>query len=349
MRRVPGKDSVAELVLWRLPSLIYVPAPLEVAALSVLRRGYFIVFVPMRVVMRLVLVIAVFYGLVLLTDKTQAQNRLESARQEISQKQESKSSSCSATENDSSDDDNNSFIGGVLSGLISSASVSDDESSSGATELSGSLIFGVLSAPWSIPRQALSDVDGEGYFGDYPFSDDWDGFIVDELPQPEWTRQWAGRFTSEYGDNFGGLSKVGGRLQLESTSRFGIDIEWDRRREELFAGHDTLWTGDANIVYRFAQNRYAAFYTGLGANWSADNQRSSAGFNFTYGADFFPARNWVISSTLDIGRLGHATLFHGRATVGVIFNRFEIFTGYDHYKLGGVELNGLVSGLRLWF
>jgi hypothetical protein len=233
--------------------------------------------------------------------------------------------------------------------MYSGAKAADDESSSGFSDLSGSLLFGIVTAPWSIPRAVLKDEGNDGYFGAYPFSDDWDGFIVDQLPPPEWTRRWAGRWTSEYGDNFDGLSKTGGRLQLDSTSRFGIDMEWNRRREELFTGYDTLWTGDANLVYRFAQNKHAAFYTGVGVNWSADNQRGAAGFNFTYGADFFLKHNWVVSSTLDVGRLGHSSLFHGRATVGYLFNRFEVFTGYEHYKLGNVGLNGLVGGLRLWF
>ncbi len=301
--------------------------------------------------MRFVLVIVVFCGLILATDKAHAQGRLADARSEISQKKESKSSSCSDSKNAASDDDDddhsNSFIGGLLSGLVSG--VADGDPSAGSLEFTGSTVLGVVAAPWSIPRQMLGDEGNEGFFGDYPFSDDWNGFIVDQLPQAEWTRKWAGRFTSEYGNNFDGLSKTGGRLQLDSTSRFGIDVEWNRRREELFAGHDTLWTGDANFVYRFAQNKHAAFYTGLGVNWSADDRRGAAGFNFTYGADFYPARNWVVSSTLDFGRLGHSSLFHGRATVGYLFNRFEVFTGYDYYKLGGVELNGLVSGLRLWF
>lgn len=296
--------------------------------------------------MRLALVVAsTLFALTMLADKAAAQSRLADARSEIAEGKNAKSSS---TRDDSSDEESRgSFVGGLVSGLFSGAA--DDGCSSGATELSSSMVLGVATAPWSIPRAVLGDEDRPGYFGDYPFSDDWDGFIVTELPQPEWTRQWAGRFTSEYGNNFDGLSKTGGRLQLETTPRFGIDIEWDRRREELFSGHDTLWTGDANIVYRFAQNKHAAFYTGLGLNWSAEKHRGDVGFNFTYGADFFPAPNVVVSSTLDFGRLGHSSLIHGRATVGYLFNRFEVFAGFDYYKIGGVELNGLVGGLRLWF
>ena len=294
--------------------------------------------------MRLALIVTlVLVELVFHTRETEAQSRLADARSEIAQEKSENSSSAS------DDESRSSFVGGLIGGLFSSASATDEDCSSGATDLSSSMILGAVAAPWSIPRAALLDVGNDGYFGAYPFSDDWNGFIVDQLPQPEWTRQWAGRFTSEYGNNFDGLNKTGGRLQLETTPRFGIDIEWDHRREELFSGHDTLWTGDANLVYRFAQNQHAAFYTGIGVNWSADNHRGSAGFNFTYGADFFPCRNWVVSSTLDFGRLGHSTLIHGRATVGYLFNRFEVFTGFDYYKVGGVELNGLVGGLRLWF
>ena len=106
----------------------------------------------------------------------------------------------------------------------------------------------------------------------------------------------------------------------------------------------STWSTDSPKV-----GREATFYTRLGVNWSADNGRGAAGFNFTYGMDWFPVRPVVVSGTIDWGRLGDASLFHGRASIGLLLNRFEVFTGYDHYNLEGAPLNGLVNGLRIWF
>ncbi|MFV0444957.1 MAG: hypothetical protein ACK5Q5_15395 [Planctomycetaceae bacterium] len=77
---------------------------------------------------------------------------------------------------------------------------------------------------------------------------------------------------------------------------------------------DHLWTGDCNVVFRFgrfAQSERAEFHTGVGLNWLNDPAQTDAGFNFTYGADFFPQQLWIVSTTLDAGTLGSAGLVHG--------------------------------------
>jgi hypothetical protein len=48
------------------------------------------------------------------------------------------------------------------------------------------------------------------------------------------------------------------------------------------------------------------FRTGLGFNWLDDPIDTNFGFNFTYGADLFPRRPWVLSATIDWGTLGEA-------------------------------------------
>ena len=137
---------------------------------------------------------------------------------------------------------------------------------------------------------------------------------------------------------------------LESSIRFGIDTSFDYRRETIASGiHDGLWTGDANIVFRFAQSQKLMMRSGLGVNWLSDQYGSDFGFNFTYGGDWFPTEPWVLSAEIDWGRLGRAELFHGRGTIGLNFRHWEIFTGYDFYHVGRAEVSGLVSGVRFWY
>ena len=81
----------------------------------------------------------------------------------------------------------------------------------------------------------------------------------------------------------------------------------------------------------------------------ADDTRGDAGINFTYGADWFPAEPFVVSTVIDYGTLGDATLFHGRATVGIVHDHVEFYTGYDYYDLDGVGLGTVIAGMRIWF
>jgi len=276
-----------------------------------------------------------------------ADGLLSSARSEVRDSSSSSPKSASSPGSHSDeDDDGDSFFGSLLTSLFSSDCGCEPGQASSFT---GGAVFTVLTSPWLIPRSILEDKDEVLTMADLPYAENWDGYFVNQVPQPEWAKPWSGRFLAESGTNFDGLQKHGGRLRLDTSSRWGLDTEWNFRRETLSSGHDTLWNGDANLVYRFAQSRRAAFYTGLGVNWLSDRFGGNAGFNFTYGADFYPADPWVISGVIDWGTLGHATMFHGRATVGMMLNRLEVFTGYDYLKLGGTSLPSFVAGVQLHF
>ncbi len=174
------------------------------------------------------------------------------------------------------------------------------------------------------------------------------GYLIrDYSPNP---RLWSARLDAEYVNDFDGLEQLGGHLLLDTASRFGLDASASQFEEGLGRGcRDRLWLGDANLVFRFAQSEWAEFRTGLGVNWLDDCQGDDLGFNFTYGADFFPRKPWVISSAIDAGTLGHAGLFRFRATGGVVFHGVEVYTGYEYLDIERTHSNSLLAGLRFWF
>ena len=224
----------------------------------------------------------------------------------------------------------------------------DDDSSDFFTELIGPPVFFAVSAPWWGPAAFVGDsYDRQAALPSYPYQNKHVGYLnfVDDYPHED---PFGFRLTSEYGSNFSGLQRYGGRLQLESAGRFGFDTEWNHWREDLPVGTDTLWLGDANLTFRFAQSERAQFYTGLGMNWMASGG-GEMGFNFTYGFDWFPTEPFVIRSVLDMGTLGDADLYHNKTTIGLNYRNLEIFTGYDIIHIGDSTLQGVVGGLVLWF
>ncbi|HUT89844.1 MAG TPA: hypothetical protein VMY37_10125 [Thermoguttaceae bacterium] len=176
---------------------------------------------------------------------------------------------------------------------------------------------------------------------------------VDPLRSEGWPtrpRTWAARFRMEYADEFNDLQRIGGHLLLETRSRFGLDTETSYLEEELPDGtQDALWLGDCNVVYRFAQGEYAQFRAGVGFNWLDDPEETDFGFNFTYGADLFPRRPWVLSATIDWGTLGEAELFRFRTTGGVVVHGVELYTGYEYLDIDSTQMNGIMGGVRIWF
>ncbi len=207
----------------------------------------------------------------------------------------------------------------------------------------------VVTSPVWLPIQILDDdYSVEAGFPRFPY-DDVPGHIITD-PQATTTRRWAARLSTEYREPFEHIQVVGGRLLVDTTTRFGVDTQWDYLQEDLAGGHhDQIWSGDCNLVFRFAQGAHAEFRTGLGFNWLDDPQQTDFGFNFTYGFDFFPVRPWVLSTDIDWGTLGKAELFRLRTTVGAVLHGVEAYTGYEYFDVGRLQLNCLIGGLRIWF
>ncbi len=212
------------------------------------------------------------------------------------------------------------------------------------------VVIAASSPFWGPAAMVGDDYSRVGHFAIHPYHQSDRGYMV--LEDDLWTDPypWTARLRFEYGDDFQGLSRIGGHLLWDSQHRIGIDTAFDYRHEDLSAGlADELWTGDANVVFRFAQSERLQMRTGIGLNWLADSAATDLGFNFTYGGDWFPAKPWVVSAELDVGRLGSATLFHGRATAGVQLRSVELFVGYDYFDVGNTQIDGLISGIRYWY
>jgi hypothetical protein len=215
----------------------------------------------------------------------------------------------------------------------------------------GHLFGAALAAPFLIPKFE-TERDGYGYFPDFPYDAHLPGYMipVKEEANAGGLRTWAGRFSVEYGTDFDGLEKVGGRVLLETTSRFGIQARLNCFREKLWCGcFDELTLGSTELTFRFAQSPHIQMYAGLGVRWLDDRFDTEWGVNFTYGADLFPVKPLVVSLSLDAGTLGDAGVFEARGTVGAIFHRFEVFTGYEHRWIGSADLGSFLAGLRVWF
>ena len=201
-----------------------------------------------------------------------------------------------------------------------------------------------VSSPFWAPPHLLGDDGEKGFYPDHPYDDAVGGLLHDKSPSG--AHDTLVVLQGQYGDDFGGVSHANGRLIVESAWRLGIDTEFNYRHEDG-SPSDDLWTGDFNVTWRFAQSEPLQFRTGVGFNWLTDRQDEDYGFNFTYGADLFPGDPWVLSSTIDWGRLGDATLFHNRTTIGVTQNGWGLYTGYDYFNVGGAGLHAWINGIEL--
>lgn len=188
-------------------------------------------------------------------------------------------------------------------------------------------------------------------FAPYPYAEGCEGCML--LGDAGFGKAWSGQVQVEVGSDFDGVDRTGGAFLIESTGGLGFDFSWDSYREEYVdAGtkySDELHIGDANLLYRIAESDHALVRAGVGAAWFGDAYDTDFGVNFTLRGDFTPADPLVFSGELDLGTLGDAQHLHAAGTVGVMLGRAELYGGYDYRRIGDVEIEGPMVGLRVWF
>lgn len=211
----------------------------------------------------------------------------------------------------------------------------------------GTVVLAAAVTPFVVPRAALNDDGARGYFPDYPYDADAGSLVYDAAPPGVHDSLIV--LQSDYGTDFDSTSHAHGRIFGDFGQRLGFDSEFYYRHEDVPSGNDELWQGDVNLTYRFAQNEHWQFRAGLGVNWMADEFGTDAGFNTTYGFEWFPKDPVVVSSTIDWGRIGDSSIFHFRNTVGVTQNGWGVFTGHDYQSVGGVKINAWVNGIESRF
>ncbi|MCA9115558.1 MAG: hypothetical protein KDA79_10755, partial [Planctomycetaceae bacterium] len=155
-------------------------------------------------------------------------------------------------------------------------------------------------------------------------------------------------YISEGLDEFRDVARLRGNLQLTLQSRLAFDGEFNHWADPP-AGHEDLWTGDANLVYVFGYGTPVRLKIGGGANWQSSSGEMEYGLNSTYGLDISIKRPFVVSGSLDLGTLNGDRVFHGQATLGALLGILEIYAGYDWLDFGSLKMNGPVAGAGIWF
>ncbi len=219
----------------------------------------------------------------------------------------------------------------------------------------------LAASPFWLPYLLLQDnLFNPTCFPGHPYAADYIRFLEPgpvrsqnndrSLFDPERFKPWSLRLAVEDGHDFDRLNRLGGRLAFDTSCRFGLTTNWNYLHEQVPGGPgDDAVLGDVNLTFRFAQANWVQLHAGLGARLLSDRQMTRAGFNFLYSADFFPIDPLVLSAQVDLGNLGSAFVIHARGTAGWQIGRFELFGGYDFLRIGSVNIQGPLAGVRLWF
>jgi len=249
----------------------------------------------------------------------------------------------------------------------------DDDDDNVIGDIFGQIVFGIVAAPFKSRR---GDVDVPYYFTDdevhrlppaieqygppsetfdplmsfahYPYADDLNGNMM--YSNSLTARPRSSRFWFEYGSDFDDVDRWTGKFLIEGSHGFGLDGDWNYYTERLGPGvQDNLHVGDANFLFRLIETPKTQWRLGVGMNWFHSRDMTDLGLNVTTKVDYYPIQPLIFSGEVDYGGIGDAEMFHGALSLGLIWNHVELFGGYDFRKIGPVELEGPMFGVRLWW
>ncbi len=221
----------------------------------------------------------------------------------------------------------------------------------------------VTSPIWLPCVIAGDDYSTRGYFHTAPYVSDKSPYLTvvpsmfnplenqgSDVEAPDLLKWWSLRASVEDGNDFRGMNRANARLVFDTTSRFGFVTNWNVLTEQLDGGGtDSGVLGDTDLTFRFAQCDWMQMYAGVGLRVLTDRYDTQFGFNFLYGADIFPVKPLILSTSLDIGNLSDNLFLHGRGTLGANYKNWEVFGGYDFMRMGSVNIQGALVGVRVWF
>ncbi|MEM6294182.1 MAG: hypothetical protein AAGA54_23080 [Myxococcota bacterium] len=264
------------------------------------------------------------------------------------------------------------------------SSSSSSSSSTTTTTSDGSGLAGVLSLLaddddcWCDDDDAVSlglwqpsapTIDERRGFLPYPYADGEEGFMVREAPDGtmyEDAREASFRIGAEgaylYDDVWRGSANV--RILLP---RFYVEGRYDHYLE----GPTAVLDGDLEVSGTVRDRLHVAtmgfglqlspgerLAVRMGPTFAAmiSDERSLAadtevlpGVGAAAEIDVYPVRPLVFSGRAAMTRFPGAFLFEARATAGVSLHRVELFAGYDHRVIDGINLGGPMLGVNLRF
>jgi hypothetical protein len=243
------------------------------------------------------------------------------------------------------------------------------------SDAAGQAFVLLLTAPWTVPHALTEPVDrGAPGFEDYPYAHGSNGLLrypdparyaaidVDDAGDHAVTdgapigpalgppgRSVAAQVRAEGGYIWGGVyrGRLGARLMMPFRLELDADLNaFAEPRPE--GGTDRATFGGGHLAVRFAQTEHVQFRTGIGYQQYGDALGVERGVDLLYGFEAELGARLILSASGNLGTAGHAFVAQARGSLGVMVGPIELYGGYDHIVIGGVELGGPTLGLRGW-
>lgn len=205
----------------------------------------------------------------------------------------------------------------------------------------------------------------------YPYADGRRGWLVDDTPPVPATitpdeakainakrprlNSAGGAVRGDWSDCGDGLTRYDVAAQA-SLLYLRVETEWQRYIEHLPSGAtDTLTLGAIGVGFNIHADDAITVLAGLGICTFHDHYGDESGWYGKLGVELFPIQPVIISAEIHGGFIradeydSETFLGGGRVSAGVIWNRVEVYGGWQATWIESVTLSGPMAGLRVWF
>jgi hypothetical protein len=236
---------------------------------------------------------------------------------------------------------------------------SDDESETSLFDV----LFGAIELSFDSREEPSAEPPIPPPYLRYPYQRNFAGYYM-EPPSPyaseadkeeyerlgAYRRAWSMRMEMDDMNSMSGINRMGGRMQMEHASRWGMasSVHWFNERTPAGTRDDVGWT-DVTMTYALLQAPAFQFRVGAGWNMLYDSRRSDHGAHGMAELEILPQKRWILTGLAEGGTIGTANYFHGRTTAGWCWRGMEWYVGYDYWSIANTPIQGPVVGMRMWF
>ncbi|MHC4917130.1 MAG: hypothetical protein ACYTGB_16750 [Planctomycetota bacterium] len=140
-------------------------------------------------------------------------------------------------------------------------------------------------------------------------------------------------------------------LLVRTNMRLNFDFEATDYAEDVPGGTDHMQMYNWHLGYSFAVSPRVHFSAGVGwRHLVFEDGYIAEGPDFRYEAEFFPKKPFHLHFIAEGGRVEESSAWELEARAGIfVYKRFQVFVGYRHFRVAGVDLKGPTAGVSLWF
>lgn len=180
-------------------------------------------------------------------------------------------------------------------------------------------------------------------YSEFPYQDEYTGRY-----SSSGQKKFALDFTGGYFYSESDLKGSTFRSRFSPYPLFNISIQFTDLTEQLRSRKDHLQIYSAFVNYNRLRVERADVWWGLGFK-GLNGDEVNTGFAFNFGSELYLARPISLHLNYSGGWINNTYLPEFYGALNLHFNRLALFGGYQYWSAGPVSIDGLVTGLKVYF